>query len=184
MSIKDMSIRSHSKPRDDAPPPRAAKRPAAVPGRDAEVNRFLAAYIMGVANRLANGASQHYRSRFNLGMSEWRTLMAIGTSHHRIVRDVAQMADLDYALVSKSLKALQGRGLVAIEQTQTRGRAAIASLTPEGLALYKQLRASAQRRQRRLLAAFTPAEVQTLWSLLQRVEAQVPSMNAEPGRGD
>lgn len=177
MSIKDMSIRSHSKV-DADPPPRAAKRPAPVPGRDAEVNRFLAAYIMGVANRLANGASQHYRSRFNLGMSEWRTLMAIGTSRHRIVRDVAQMADLDYALVSKSLKLLQTRGLVAIEQTQTRGRAAIASLTPEGLALYRQLRASAKRRQRRLLAAFTPAEVQALWSLLQRVEAQVPYMNA------
>jgi DNA-binding MarR family transcriptional regulator len=154
--------------------------PAEVPGSDVEVNRFLAAYIMGVANRLANGASNHYRKRFGLGMTEWRTVMAIGASRHRIVREVAEMADLDYAAASKSLKLLQSRGLVEIEPTQRRGRAAIASLTPEGLALYRQLRDSARRRHRRLLAAFTPEEVAQLWSLLRRVEAQVPHMNAEP----
>jgi DNA-binding MarR family transcriptional regulator len=164
----------------DAPAgPNAAPRNAPVPGHDAEVNRFLAAYIMGVANRLANGASSHYRKRFDIGMSEWRALMAIGTSTHRIVREVAEMADLDYALASKSLKGLQQRALVRIEPTQRRGRPAIVSLTPEGLQVYRGLRASAQRRQKRLLSAFTPAEVQTLWELLRRVEAQVPHMNGE-----
>lgn len=175
-----MSIRSRSKVESEPPPPRAAKRPATVPGRQAEVNRFLAAYIMGVANRLANGASQHYRSRFDLGMSEWRAIMAIGTSRHRIVREVAEMADLDYAAASKSLKLLAGRGLVEIEQTRRRGRAAIASLTPEGLALYRQLRASARRRQRRLVSTFSAAEIATLWSLLRRIEEAVPRMNEAP----
>lgn len=162
------------------PPRRAARRPPPVPGHEAEVNRYLAAYIMGVANRLANGASQHYRSRFDLGMSEWRAIMAIGTSRHRIVREVAEMADLDYAAASKSLKLLAGRGLVEIEQTRRRGRAAIASLTPEGLALYRQLRASARRRQRRLVSTFSAAEIATLWSLLRRIEEAVPRMNEAP----
>ena len=161
------------------PPPRSELRPAPVAGTDAEVNRYIAAYIMGVANRLANGASNHYRKRFSMGMSEWRAMMAIGTSSHRIVREVSEMADLDYAAASKSLKVLQARGLVDTEQTNRRGRAAIASLTPEGLAVYRKLRESALRRQRRLLATFTPKEVETLWSLLRRIEAQVPYMNAE-----
>jgi DNA-binding MarR family transcriptional regulator len=160
--------------------PRAARKPAPVPGPQAEVNRYLAAYIMGVANRLASGASNHYRSRFGMGMSEWRAMMAIGTSSHRIVREVAHMADLDYAAASKSLRVLAERGLVEIEQTQRRGRAAIASLTPEGLAVYRELSASARRRQKRLLAPFSAEEVQTLWALLRRIEAQVPQMNTEP----
>jgi DNA-binding MarR family transcriptional regulator len=159
-------------------PPRLAGKPAPVAGIDADVNRYIAAYIMGVANRLANGASNHYRSRFDIGMSEWRAMMAIGTSSHRIVREVAEMADLDYAAASKSLKLLAERGLVQVEQTQRRGRAAIASLTPEGLALYRRLRESARRRQQRLLAGFSADEVATLWSLLQRIEAAVPNMNA------
>lgn len=166
--------------RRPAPPPRAAKPPAAVPGRSAEVNRFLAAYLMGVANRLAAGASSHYRRRHGLGMSEWRTLMGIGSTGQRIVREVAEMADLDVALVSKSLKALLARGLVSVTATQSRGRAARVALTPEGEALVKQLRAEALRRNRRLLAAFTPDEARQLWALLERVESQVEYMNAEP----
>lgn len=183
--VKEKTSRSAAKPRArlaakravDAPPPSNQHPTGPVGAAKAEVNRFIAAYIMGVANRLANGASQHYRSRFDIGMSEWRALMAIGTSSHRIVREVAEMADLDYAAASKSLKLLQQRGYVAIEQTQRRGRAALASLTPEGLAVWRELCRSARRRQQRLLSAFTPQEVEVLWDLLHRIEAQVPHMN-------
>ena len=150
-----------------------------MPTADATVNRYLAPYIMGVANRLANGAGHYFRSRFNLGMSEWRTMMAIGTSTHRIVREVAEKADMDYAAASKSLRVLQERGLVEIEQTTRRGRAAIARLTPEGMVVYRQLLDATRKRQKRLVAAFTPEEVEQLWSLLRRVEAQLPHMNAD-----
>jgi DNA-binding MarR family transcriptional regulator len=162
------------------PPPRIGGRsPGPVAGSDAEVNQYIAAYIMGVANRLANGASSYYRKHFDIGMTEWRALMAIGTSTHRIVREVAEMADLDYAAASKTLRALQQRGLVEVEQTRSRGRAAIASLTPRGLEVWRGMRVAAKARQRRLLAAFTREEIELLWSLLRKVEAQVPAMNVE-----
>jgi len=162
-----------------APPPRAAAQPAPVAGPQASVNKYLAAYIMGVANRLANGASNHYRRRFNLGMSEWRAMIALGESEALIVREVAEMADLDYAAASKSVRFLQERGLVSIEQTSSRGRAAIVRLTEEGAELQAKLRESARQRQERLVAGFSPAELETLWALLRRVEAQVSRMNAE-----
>lgn len=161
------------------PPVRAAAQPAPLDGSQASVNEFLAAYIMGVANRLANGASHHYRAHFNLGMPEWRAMMAIGAGDELIVREVAEMADLDYASASKSVRVLEERGLVTVEQTTRRGRAAIVRLTPEGAQTYKRLRTSARRRNARLVSGFSPQEVETLWSLLRRVEQQVPHMNAE-----
>jgi len=148
--------------------------------RDATVNQYIAAYVMGLANRLANGASNHYRRHWNIGMSEWRTLIAVARSNHRIVREVAEMADLDYAAASKSLKLLKERGLVEIEQTNRRGRASVASLTPAGLVLYQQMSRSARARQKRLLASFEPAEVEQLWTLLRRLELQIPYMNTQP----
>lgn len=154
--------------------------PPPVAAHEAEVNRFIAAYIMGIANRLANGASQHYRKHHNLGMVEWRTLMAIGPSNDRIVRQVAEMADLDYAAASKSLKVLVELGLVSVEQTRTRGRAAIARLTPQGLKIHQQLQTAATQRQKRLLQAFSAQEVDTLWHLLRKVESQITAMNTEP----
>jgi DNA-binding MarR family transcriptional regulator len=113
-------------------------------------------------------------------MAEWRTMMAIGESSHRIVREVAEMADLDYAAASKSLKVLTQQGLVSVEQTRSRGRAAIARLTPQGLQTYQTLCHSAIERQNRLLATFTEEEVAQLWSLLKRIEAQTPHMNEAP----
>jgi DNA-binding MarR family transcriptional regulator len=171
-------MRARSPGRKSAPP-RAQRVPAPLPACDIEVNRYIAAYVMGLANRLASGASSYYRRHYNLGMTEWRAMLAIGTSTHRIVREVAEMADLDYAAASKSLKLLQQRGLVEIVHTRRRGRAAIASLTQEGLVLYRQLCASSRRRQQRLLAGFDAAETETLWSLLRRLEAGIVHMNAE-----
>jgi DNA-binding MarR family transcriptional regulator len=148
-------------------------------GSRASVNRYLAAYVMGVANRLASGASNHYRTHFNLGMSEWRAMMAVGARTESIVREVAEMADLDHAAASKSVRLLAQRGFVSIEQTSRRGRAAIVRMTPQGEEIYAQLCDSAIRRQERLMSAFTPTEIDTLWDLLRRLEQQVPHMNAE-----
>jgi len=174
-------------PRQSTPLPESGTLPVSagrqspqLAGHKAEVNRFIAAYIMGVANRLANGASNHYRSQHNLGMAEWRTMMAIGESTHRIVREVSEMADLDYAAASKSLKLLTQQGLVEMEQTRSRGRAAIAKLTPQGQKVYAELCQSATARQARLLATFSEDEIAQLWSLLRRIEAQTPFMNQEP----
>lgn len=160
-------------------PGHAAGAAADLSAAAADVNRYLAAYIMGVANRLANGASNYYRKNFNMGMSEWRVMMALGTSSELIVREVAKNADIDYAAASKSLRLLQERGLISIEQTSRRGRATIAHMTPEGLELYRKLRDAARKRQERLISAFTAEEVEQLWSLLRRIEAQVPYMNAD-----
>lgn len=160
-------------------PGHAAGAAADLTAAAADVNRYLAAYIMGVANRLANGASNYYRKNFNMGMSEWRVMMALGTSSELIVREVAKNADIDYAAASKSLRLLQECGLISIEQTSRRGRATIAHMTPEGLALYRKLRDAARKRQERLISAFTAEEVEQLWSLLRRIEAQVPYMNAD-----
>jgi DNA-binding MarR family transcriptional regulator len=163
------------------PAPASKARPAAAGAvqDDSPVNRYLAAYVMGIANRLTNGASNHYRKHFNLGMSEWRAMMAIGGTSESIVRQVAEMADLDHAAASKSVRVLEQRGLVTIEQTTRRGRAAIVRLTPEGAEVHKKLREAARRRQRRLVSAFSAEELEQLWSLLRRLKAQVTYMNEE-----
>ena len=66
-----------------------------------------------------------------------------------------------------------------MQGTQEQDSTAIASLTPEGLSIFRKLRDSAQRRERRLLGNFTPEEVEAPRTLLHRIDAQVPHMNAQ-----
>jgi DNA-binding MarR family transcriptional regulator len=139
---------------------------------------FIGALIMGIANRMMTGASNHHRNRWNLGISEWRALVALGGADGLIVRELAVRADLDYALASKSLKVLEERGLVTLEQTQTRGRATVVQLTPAGKLIRGEMVKASTRRQKRLLSTFTEEEERTLRELLVKLDRQIPHMNA------
>ncbi|HUW36198.1 MAG TPA: MarR family transcriptional regulator [Rhodocyclaceae bacterium] len=140
---------------------------------------YLAVLIIGLAYRLNRGAANYYKRHWGLGVAEWRVILSLGKKSNLIVREVAEVADLDNAAASRSLGLLKRRGLVEIMPTTSRGNAALAKLTPEGRELHKQLKAVARRRQKRLIATLAPAEVAQLTGLLRRLIDQVPEMNAE-----
>lgn len=167
------------------PPAESARsrslRPVRLEGRagTALIDEYMGAYMVSLANRLSAGASAYYRRHWGVGMAEWRVLVAVGGSRGLIVREVAEAADLDNAAASKSLKLLKDRGLVDMRQTQRRGRAAEVSLTPEGLALCRKLRAASRRRNERLMSGFNALEAAQLWALLRKLEPHIATMNAE-----
>jgi DNA-binding MarR family transcriptional regulator len=78
-------------------------------------------------------------------------------------------ADLDKAAVSRSLVLLEERKLVSVVQTRTRGRAAIAKLTPEGKKLSAGLMQVSLQRQARLFRNFTKADKERLNALLTQL---------------
>jgi len=140
---------------------------------------YLAVLVLSLAGRLNRGAASYYLSRFDIGMTDFRIVMALGLVKGLNVGEVAAAADADKAAASRSLKFLQGRGLVELEQTATRGRAAIVHLTEEGRAFERELRKAARRRDKRLRDALTQAEQAQAVDLLRRLIAGVPNMNRE-----
>lgn len=142
-------------------------------------NDYIAVLIISLAYRLNRGAANYYKNHWGLGVAEWRVILSLGKKSNLIVREVAEVADLDNAAASRSLGLLKKRGLVEIMPTTSRGNAALAKLTPEGQALHKRLKAAARRRQKKLIATLEAAEVAQLSKLLRRLIAQVPQMNAD-----
>lgn len=84
-------------------------------------------------------------------------------------RRIVEVADLDKAAVSRSLTLLEERKLVSVEQTRTRGRAAIAKLTVEGRKLSTQLMQVSLQRQARLFKNFSRADKERLNALLHQL---------------
>ena len=157
--------------------------PDAAPSLEAPVTPLardsLAFLVMSLAGRLSRGASSYYQSRFDIGMAEFRILMALGISAGLNVGEVALAADVDKAAASRGLKWLQQRGLVQMAQTVTRGRAAIVNLTPEGQAFQKEIRKAARRREKRFVATLSPEERQQAEHLIHRLIGNVPAMNRD-----
>src|SRR3569832_313863 len=92
----------------------------------------VAVLVSTIGMRLNRGATAYYRSAWNISAVEWRLLMTLKTIEALNVSELSEAADIDKAAASRSLAVLADRGLVSIEQTRSRGRAAIAKLTGAG----------------------------------------------------
>jgi DNA-binding MarR family transcriptional regulator len=131
--------------------------------------QHITVLLVGIGLRLNRGASAYYRAAFDLGMAEWRLLLVLGSTESLNVGELSEAADLDKAAVSRSLVLLEERKLVSVAQTRTRGRAAIAKLTPEGRKLSARLMQVSLQRQARLFKNFSKADKERLNALLAQL---------------
>lgn len=139
----------------------------------------LSFLVMSLSARLSRGAANYYLRRFGISMVDFRILMALGLTAGVKVGELALAADVDPAAASRCLKPLQERGLVRIEQTSSRGRAAFVHLTDSGAALEHDLRRAATAREQRFGASLSPAERETTFTLLHKLVGNVPAMNQD-----
>ena len=131
--------------------------------------QHITVLLVSIGLRLNRGASAYYRAAFDLGMAEWRLLLVLGSTEALNVGELSAAADLDKAAVSRSLVLLEERKLVSVVQTRTRGRAAIAKLTPEGKKLSARLMQVSLQRQARLFKNFSKADKERLNALLAQL---------------
>ena len=129
----------------------------------------VAVLLSNMGMRLHRGAAAYYRVAWNLGMVEWRLLIVLNRTSSLNVGELSEAADLDKAAVSRSLVLLQERKLVSVEQTRTRGRAAIAKLTAEGRKLSAKLLQASREREARLFHDFTRDNKDRLNQLLLKL---------------
>ena len=148
-------------PTDDMPP--------AQPAGGLLAEQHITILLVGIGLRLTRSASAYYRSAFDLGMAEWRLLQVLRYTEALNVGELSAAADLDKAAVSRSLVLLGERKLVSVTQTRTRGRAAIAELTPEGKKLSARLMQVSLQRQARLFKNFTKTDKERLNALLAQL---------------
>jgi len=129
----------------------------------------IAVLLSSVGTRLNRGATAYYRTAWNLSMVEWRLLIVLKDTEFLNVGELSEAADLDKAAVSRSLALLEELNLVFVEQTRTRGRAAIAKLTVEGRELSEKLLQVSHEREALLFKYFTPADKEHLNVLLHQL---------------
>jgi DNA-binding MarR family transcriptional regulator len=169
--------RQQSADRTPHPYPQEPVGGAATVQRDTSVTALMSI----VANALSWGGSRVYLREFGVGTNEWRVLSALVNWPGETASHIGQVLGLNKSVVSRSLKFLEERGMVAIEQGT--GRRQLLQLTPAGRELHDRIIVVALKRERILLEGFAPAEVEQLLDFLRRMHANVPEMNAyDPSR--
>jgi DNA-binding MarR family transcriptional regulator len=136
-------------------------------------DRYLPFLIISISNGLYRGASQFYQQRFGVGVTEWRVLSALAAEPDSTANRLCQIAQLDKAAASRSLRVLETGGYVVIEPHDTDARKRTVAFTPAGVALYEKILGVALKRQERMLAGLSAEDTATLLTLLQRVRSNV-----------
>jgi DNA-binding MarR family transcriptional regulator len=132
-----------------------------------------------LAELISRGASQVFEQRFGVKNTELRILVHLGREP-LAVNELARRTHVDKGWISRSLRGLEKRGLVARTSHPTDSRASLVSLTPDGEALAARFAPVAAARNRRLLAGLDEAEVARIFDALM-LRAEDILANPDPG---
>lgn len=147
-----------------------------------DLERYLPAFLNWIASKLMRGASQHYLNVFDVGIEIWRCLMLLAIENSISAQRLSSIVGMDKASVSRCFKRMQARGLITMALDDTDGRLRIAKLTAKGRKLHDQMIGIALERERALVEVLTPAELDTLIGLLQRLHQNLPAVEEATSR--
>lgn len=141
-----------------------------------DLNRYVPALLVWVSNKLSSSASQRYRQKFDLGVTDWRVLAYIELYPWSTGSEVCQLIGLDKAAVSRSLTCLGSMGLVI---SRPSGLRKIQYATTEaGKEMYSTMLKTALAREEALLSGFSHAERDLLITFLHRLLNNLPAVDA------
>ena len=122
--------------------------------------------IVLLADIIARGASEAFEARFGVKNTELRILVQLDGPRPLPVNEIARRTRVDKAWISRTIRALERRGLVERAHHPTDTRASLVSLTGKGRELIEALAPVARARNERLLEGLEPAEVGRLLDAL------------------
>ncbi|MBN3778989.1 MarR family transcriptional regulator [Burkholderia sp. Ac-20345] len=129
-----------------------------------------------LTNIYTKGSSSAYERRFNLTMNEWRCIALLHGKRGMSMNRLAEHAQFDRGLTSRTVRGLEERGLLAREADVNDGRGVVITLTAEGRTLVALVFPVAEERNARLLSCLTKAERDMLPGIVEKLTHQARVM--------
>jgi DNA-binding MarR family transcriptional regulator len=102
---------------------------------------------------------------------EWRILLMLRIHGEMAQKDLVREVAMVQAQVSRSLSAMERRGLVYSRQSRADRRVWLFNLTPAGSALYRQIAPAMERRKQLLDSTLTAGECQAFLDGARKIAA-------------
>ncbi len=132
---------------------------------------LIAPRVNTLSKLLTKLGADHARKHFGLTRVEWQTLTLLGTYQPISIKELAELAMLDAAQVSRSVARLQTAELVERGKSSHDSREAQIRLSTQGSSVHEQLSQAAARRNALLFDGFTGEDVQLAFDVLDRLIA-------------
>ncbi|WP_169055409.1 MarR family transcriptional regulator [Rhizobium sp. P44RR-XXIV] len=128
---------------------------------------LVAFRLIHLADLISRGAALVFEKEFGISNAELRALAVLCEEQPLTIGELSRRAKIDKAWVSRSVKELIQRGLIARDNHPTDSRMGLLSLTCEGQNLVAQVTPLAWARQGRLLQGLRLDDVDRLLDVLK-----------------
>lgn len=149
------------------------------------VDNFLTTRLSDVTNRARRSITQHYASEAGLSVSEWRILSLVAHARELPFGELVLQSTSDKALVSRTLRVLESRGLVAVKPDAGGHRKKlVCAITPAGDAIHTQVIPVARQRQAEAICVLSAEERRVLFKALTKLSGYLRTLEEQrpPGR--
>ena len=136
-----------------------------------ELEKFLPYRLSVLAQLVSESLHDLYAGPFDLSVTQWRVMAALGRFAPLTASDVGQRIVMDKVAVSRAVASLMKRGLVERATDLDDRRRASLDLTARGRAVHAQIVPLALKYEAELYKALSAEERQTLNGLCDRLFA-------------
>lgn len=167
---------------------RRATTPAvteAAPHQAIDFDRYVPTVLSRVMGRLRSSANEFFGKRYGISLLEWRIISFVAAQGPSSTYSIWTEGALDKAAVTRALRGLRDRGLIAVQDVvgQRRRKTAV-TLTAAGTALHEATFREVVVRHQRLLRGLSTEAVEQFIATLSHIERQIDAMAdgpTEPG---
>jgi DNA-binding MarR family transcriptional regulator len=139
-------------------------------GAGLTVDNFITTLVVRTANALRRTVTLPYAESFDLTMAEWRMLSVLAEAGSLPFSEMVRLSATDKSLVSRTLRLLETRNLVALEAVNGSYRQGLeCRMTEAGAALYRKAMPVAQKAQADMIRVLTNNERKVLYRTLQKL---------------
>lgn len=139
-------------------------------GSGLTVDHFLTTVLSQAVLALRRSITLPYAQQFGLTVPEWRLLSLLAHAKRLPFAELVVQSTSDKALVSRTLRLLEKRGLVELRADGNTPRKRLTCLiTPAGDVLHEQVIPLARRSQAEAIHVMTPEERVVVFRALKRV---------------
>lgn len=150
-------------------------------GAELAIEDFLTTMMSHASNALRRAITVPYAEQAGLTVSEWRMLSVLAEAQQLPFMELVVRAAADKAQVSRTLRLLEGRGLLSLHAEQQGARKwQTCRISPLGQALYEQIIPVARRRQAAVIRQLSPEDRVVLYRALKTLRRIGEAQASQP----
>ena len=131
-----------------------------------ELESFLPYRLSVLSNTLSQAIAKVYDKRFDLSVTEWRTMAVLGHRADISAREVTERTAMDKVAVSRAVARMLKKGLIERGTAHHDKRQSVLRLSAEGWKIYDQVAPLALEHEQRLLSHLDAEEREWLARIL------------------